>query len=86
MMLYCICAAISLGIGGGLGGFQQGISSGSPMDPPMAALFLMLDWMSCVVAYGIGSYVADPVGLAKHRPELLNAFMSFSLLAKFTSL
>lgn len=66
-MLYCICAAISFGIGGGLGGcFQQGMSRGSARAPPVAALFLMLAWMSCVVAYGMGSYVAaeSPPGLA----------------------
>ena len=66
MMLYCICAAISLGIGGKLGGcFQLGMSRGSAMAPPLAALFLMLAWMSCVVAYGMGSYVAaeSPPGL-----------------------
>lgn len=43
IMLYCICAAISLGIGGKLGGcFQLGMSRGSATAPPLAALFLML--------------------------------------------
>lgn len=52
VMLYCICAAISFGIGGKLGGccFQQGLSRGSAIAPAAAALFLMLAWMSCVVA------------------------------------
>lgn len=67
IILYCICAAISFGIGGGLGGcFQGGMSKGSAIAPPEDALFLMLAWMSWVVAYGMGSYVADesPPGLA----------------------
>lgn len=66
-MLYCICAAISFGIGGGLGGcFQQGMSIFSAIAPPGPVLLLMLAWISCVVAYGMGSYVAaeSPPGLA----------------------